>query len=86
MYYNEIHKGGNYIMAISVRLNPQDEKLFRSYAKTNNISLSELFRTAVFEKIEDEYDLAVYREALEEYDKNPISYSHEEVCRILGIE
>lgn len=73
-------------MAISVRLNHQDEKLFRSYAKTNNISLSELFRTAVFEKIEDEYDLAVYREALEEYDKNPISYSHEEVCRILGIE
>ena len=38
MYYNEIHKGGKYIMAISVRLNPQDEKLFRSYAKTNNIS------------------------------------------------
>lgn len=73
-------------MAVSVRLNAQDEQLFKSYAKTNNISLSELFRNAVFEKIEDEYDLAVYRESLEEYNKNPISYSHEEVCRMLGID
>lgn len=73
-------------MAISVRLNAQDEQLFKSYAKTNNITLSELFRNAVFEKIEDEYDLAVYRESLEEYNKNSVSYSHEEVCRMLGIE
>ena len=72
-------------MAVSVRLNAQDEKLFKSYAKTNNVSLSELFRNAVFEKIED-YDLAVYRESLEEYNKNPISYSHAEVCKMLGIE
>ena len=73
-------------MAVSIRLNKQDEQLFKSYTKTNNISLSELFRTAVFEKIEDEYDLAVYREALEEYNKNPISYSHDEVCQMSGIE
>lgn len=71
-------------MSVSIRLNEQDEKLFKSYAKSNNISLSELFRTAVFEKIEDEYDLCVYREALKEYDKNKISYSHEEVCKMLG--
>lgn len=77
---------GDVIMAISVRLNVQDEKLFKAYAKTNNITLSELVRNAVFEKIEDEYDLAVYRESLEEYNKNQISYSHAEVCRMLGIE
>ena len=77
---------GDVIMTVSIRLNKKDEQLFKSYAKTNNISLSELFRTAVFEKIEDEYDLAVYREALEEYNKNPISYSHDEVCRMSGIE
>lgn len=70
----------------SVRLNDQDEKLFKSYAKSNNITLSELFRKAVFEKIEDEYDLSVYRESLEEYNKKPISYSHAEVCKMLGIE
>ncbi len=74
------------MMAVSVRLSAQDEKLFKSYAKANHISLSELFRNAVFEKIEDDYDLAVYRESLEEYNKNPISYSHAEVCKMLGIE
>lgn len=73
-------------MPISVRLNEQDEKLFKAYAKSNNISISDLIRNTVFEKIEDEYDLQVYRESLEEYNNNPISYSHEEVCKMLGIE
>jgi hypothetical protein len=73
------------IMSISVRLTAQDEKLFRSYAKSNNISLSELFRKAVLEKIEDEYDLEIYRQSLEEYNKNPVSYSHSEVCKILAL-
>lgn len=73
-------------MAVSIRLNPQDEKLFKSYAKINNISLSELFRNAVLEKIEDEYDIELYRESLEEYNENQISYSHKEVCKMLGIE
>ena len=71
-------------MSISVRLTAQDEKLFRSYAKSN-ISLSELFRKAVLEKIEDEYDLEIYRQSLEEYNKNPVSYSHSEVCKILAL-
>ena len=73
-------------MSVSVRLSAQDEQLFKSFAKTNNISLSELIRNAVLEKIEDEYDLATYREALEEYNENPVSYSHDEVCRMLGTE
>ncbi len=73
-------------MTVSIRLNEQDENLFKSYARENNISLSELFRRAVFEMIEDEYDLEVYRESIEEYNKNPISYSHDEVCKMLGIE
>lgn len=38
------------------------------------------------EEIEDEYDLRAYKEAIEEYNKNPISYSHEEVLKILEIE
>jgi len=50
MLYKKI---GDIMMAVSVRLNAQDEKLFKSYAKANHISLSELFRNAVFEKIED---------------------------------
>ena len=73
-------------MAVSVRLSEQDEKLFKSYAKSNNISLSDLFRNAVLEKIENEYDLAVYKQALEEYEKNPVTYTFEEVVKMLGLE
>ena len=73
-------------MAVSLRLSEQDEKLFKDYAKNNNMSLSELIRTAVIEKIEDEYDLEVYRQALEEYEKDPVSYSLDEVCKMLEVE
>ncbi len=37
-------------------------------------------------KAEDEYDLDVYRKSLEEYNNNPISYSHAEVCKMLEID
>ena len=73
-------------MALSVRLNSQDEELFKNYAKMNNISVSELIRSAVYSKIEDDYDIEAYREALAEYNKDPVSYSHSEVCKMLGIE
>ena len=33
---------------------------------------------ALFEKIEDEYDIALADEAYEEYLANPTTYSHEE--------
>lgn len=73
-------------MAISIRLDERDEKLFRNYAESNNMSISELVRNAVLEKIEDEYDLALYYEALAEYEKNPVSYSLDEVRQRLGLD
>ena len=56
-------------MTVSVRINEKDEKLIRAYAELNNISLSELIRNAIMEKIEDEYDLECFKKALEEYKK-----------------
>ena len=44
-------------MTISVRLSEKDTELIKTYAEMNNISLSDLIRNAVLEKIEDEYDL-----------------------------
>lgn len=73
-------------MTISLRLNDDDAKLFKSYAALHNISISELVRQSVLEKIEDEYDLIAYENALKEYLENPITYSHEEVCRILELD
>ncbi|MBR0427236.1 MAG: CopG family transcriptional regulator [Clostridia bacterium] len=73
-------------MTVSVRLNEDDEKLIKAYADINNISLSDLIRNAVIEKIENEYDLKCYYEALEEYKKNPKTYTMKDVKKELGLE
>ena len=66
-------------MVISVRLSDKDAKLLKAYADMNNISLSDFIRNAVLEKIEDEYDLKAYYEAMKEYKKNPKTYTLDEV-------
>lgn len=72
-------------MTISVRLNEEDTKLIKKYAKMNNITLSELVRNAILEKIEDEYDLKCYKEAMKEYEKNPKTYTIDEIEKELGL-
>lgn len=72
-------------MTISVRLNDEDTKLIKAYADMNNISLSDLIRNAVLEKIEDEYDLKCYEKAMAEYKKNPKTYTLKEVKKELGL-
>ena len=72
-------------MTISVRLNENDTELIKTYASINNISLSDLIRNAVLEKIENEYDLESYNKAIEEYRKNPKTYTLEEVKEELGL-
>ena len=56
-------------MTISLRLSEEDTKLIKDYAKVNNMSVSDLIRQAVIEKIEDEIDLAAYNKAVEAYKK-----------------
>lgn len=72
-------------MTISVRLSDKDAELIKAYAKMNNISLSDLVRNAVMEKIEDEYDLECYKKAMKEYKKNPRTYTMDEVKEELGL-
>ncbi len=72
-------------MTISVRLDDRETELIKAYAKMNNISLSDLIRSAVMEKIENEYDLECYKKAMEEYKKNPKTYTMEEVKEELGL-
>ena len=72
-------------MTISVRLNDDDTRLMKLYAEMNNMSLSDLIRTAVIEKIEDEYDLECYEKAIKEYEENPKTYTLDEVKEELGL-
>ncbi|MBP5362337.1 MAG: antitoxin [Ruminococcus sp.] len=54
-------------MAFSIRLTDDEKRLADSYAKMHSMSVGEAFKRALFEKIEDEYDLTVYEEAYKEY-------------------
>ncbi|MBR1598905.1 MAG: CopG family transcriptional regulator [Lachnospiraceae bacterium] len=72
-------------MAISLRLNNEDTILIKNYAKLHDISVSDLFRQAVMEKIEDEYDLNAYEKAMEDYNKDGTTYSLSEVEKELGL-
>lgn len=72
-------------MTISVRLNDKDTDLIKAYAKLNNISISDLVRNAILEKIEDEYDLESYYKAMEEFKKNPKTYTTEEVKQMMEL-
>lgn len=67
MYY--IMEGDD-IMAFSIRLTPEERNLAESYARLHSITLSEAFKKALFEKIEDEYDVAIANEAYEDYLKD----------------
>lgn len=72
-------------MSISLRLSQEDTEIVKSYAKLHNMSLSELFRQAVMERIEEEYDLNAYQRAMKEYKQNPITYSLDEVESEFGL-
>lgn len=54
-------------MSFSIRLSAEERNLAESYAKLHAMSLGEAFKKALFEKIEDEYDLVVADEAYAEY-------------------
>jgi len=72
-------------MTVSLRLNDEDMRLIRNYAALHDISISELVRRAVLAQIEDEYDLEAYKKAREEYEKDPVTYSLDEVKKELGL-
>ncbi len=54
-------------MSFSIRLNDNERRLAESYATMHSMSVGEAFKRALFEKIEDEYDIAVADAAYAEY-------------------
>ena len=70
---------------LSIRLNDEEKKIINAYAKFNNKTITQVVKEAILEKIENEFDLNELNKAIEEYEKNPISYSSDEVWKMLGI-
>jgi serine protease inhibitor len=73
-------------MSFSIRLTEQEKALAESYAKLHSMSIGEAFKKALFEKIEDEYDIDVYHEAYAEYlESGKQSAPIDELWKELGL-
>ena len=56
-------------MSFSIRLTAEEKALSESYAKLHSMSFGEELKTALFEKIEDEYDITATDKTYDEYIK-----------------
>ena len=57
-------------MAFSIRLTDEERRLADSYARLHSQSLSEAFKKALFDRIEEDFDLPRARDALIDYAKD----------------
>ncbi len=57
-------------MSFSIRLTDNEKSLAESYARLHSLSLGEAFKKALFDKIEEEFDIAAADEAYNEYLEN----------------
>lgn len=81
MYYKEVKS----MSIISLRMNEQEEKIIREYAKINNVTLSELFRSSVLKRIEDDIDLKIYHQAMKDHADTPNDISFDEMMKELDL-
>lgn len=72
-------------MCLVLNFTKEQEKELNKYAKDNNLSLKEWIEKIILEKLEDSEDLETGLKALEDYKKDPVTYSHEEVFEIIGL-
>lgn len=72
-------------MVISIQLNEEDSAYVQKCAERHNLDPAEVAREALLERLDEAEDLRLAEEALEEYRKNPVTYSHEEIGRMLGL-
>lgn len=68
---------------MTMRLDETDAEVVRKYAEFEGKTISNFVRDAVFEKIEDQQDLATLREAIAADDG--VRYTHEQVLAELGL-
>ena len=72
-------------MIVSIHLSEEENQLFKNYAEFTEVDLSTLFKRALLEKIEDEFDLKVGQKALAEYKQDPVTYSVAEMRAKYGL-
>ena len=75
----------NHTQTIQARVKSEEKKVIENYAKMNNISVSDLIRKTLLEKIEDEIDLGMYKKEMARYKKNSKTYSQADIEKELDL-
>lgn len=73
-------------MTLSLRLSDEDATLIRRYADMKGLTVSELVRRSVIDRIEDEFDLKLYEKAMATFKADPVTYTLDEAESELGFK
>ena len=69
-----------------VWFSPEEEALIESYRQLTGMTTSEIIRSSTIQRIEDELNLDMIREALSEHRSDPKTFTFEEEMKRLGLE
>ncbi len=69
----------------TMRMSEGQKKLIAEYAAIQGQNMSEFMLEAALDAIEDATDLRDWKEAKAEFDKNPVSYSSDEMMEAFGL-
>ncbi len=72
-------------MILQISMNDDEYKFISEYAAKENLSVEKFMIESTLEQIEDKEDLKLYEKAETEFKADPMTYSHEEVKKILGL-
>lgn len=69
----------------TMRMGEGQKKLISEYASIHGQSMSEFMLNAALDIIEDATDLRDWRSAKAEFDRDPVTYTNDEVMREFGL-
>ena len=72
-------------MVVYIKMSKEEKRLATDYAKRQGLKLKEAMKKTFFEMVEDEYDIACLESTLKDHEKNPKTYSHEEIKKELDL-
>ena len=69
----------------TMRIDEDKKNLIAEYAAIHGKSMAEFMLDSTLDVIEDATDLRDWKVAKKEFDKNPITYSNDEIMREFGL-
>ena len=72
-------------MVYSIRFTPEEQMLIEQYASLRGSTITDVIRKATMEMIEEEIDIEICRKALNNYEKDRRTYSHDDIKKELGL-